>query len=105
MVVLLFTLSSSYAAERLVFEGDSAYTSMQVLDKSDGLRYLQFGIYEQTALRLSDPDLSRLPTCGFSASSSFSCAMLFSVTFLQTQEISRHKDTRHDQTLRRYPGL
>ncbi|MBE0504261.1 MAG: fused MFS/spermidine synthase [Desulfuromonadales bacterium] len=56
LAVLLVTLSSAYAADRLVFEGDSAYTGMQVLDKSDGLRYLQFGIYEQTAMRLSDPD-------------------------------------------------
>lgn len=56
LVVLLITLSSAYAADRLVFEGDSAYTGMQVLDKSDGLRYLQFGVYEQTAMRLSDPD-------------------------------------------------
>lgn len=56
LVVLLIAFSSTHAADRLVFEGDSAYTSMQVLDKSDGLRYLQFGIYEQTAMRLSDPD-------------------------------------------------
>ncbi|MDT8441190.1 MAG: fused MFS/spermidine synthase [Desulfuromonadales bacterium] len=51
----------AYAGDTLVFEGDSPYTGIQVFDKSDGLRYLQFGAYEQTVMRLSEPDYLHYP--------------------------------------------
>ena len=56
LVLLYGVFAPALAADRLVFEGDSPYTGIQVYDKSDGLRYMQFGVYEQTVMRLSDPD-------------------------------------------------
>ncbi|MBE0501820.1 MAG: fused MFS/spermidine synthase [Desulfuromonadales bacterium] len=56
IALLVSMLSPLQAAEKLLFEGDSPYTGIQVYDKDDGLRYLQFGLYEQTVMRLSDPD-------------------------------------------------
>ncbi|PLX83010.1 MAG: hypothetical protein C0614_05815 [Desulfuromonas sp.] len=56
LIVLGLLCCPALAVDRLVFEGDSPYTGIQVYDKSDGLRYMQFGVYEQTVMRLSNPD-------------------------------------------------
>lgn len=48
--------SPTQAAERLIFSGESPYTGIQVYDKDDGLRYMQFGVYEQTVMRVGVPD-------------------------------------------------
>lgn len=52
---LLCEVSSVWAEERMIYDAESAYTGIQVYDKDDGLRYLRFGVYEQTAMLLSDP--------------------------------------------------
>lgn len=47
---------SARGADRLLFNGESPYTGIQVYDKDDGLRYMQFGIYEQTVMRVGVPE-------------------------------------------------
>lgn len=61
--ILFFALltANAYGADRLIFSGESPYTGMQVYDKEDGLRYLQFGLYEQTAIRPGLPEYLHYP--------------------------------------------
>lgn len=56
LIVLGLLCRPALSIDKLVFEGDSPYTGIQVYDKADGLRYMQFGAYEQTVMRLSEPD-------------------------------------------------
>lgn len=61
-LILLWTIagaglsSAEVASETTLFEGESPYTSIRVFDRDDGLRFMSFGRFEQTATRLGDPD-------------------------------------------------
>lgn len=68
--VLLSSFAHAEGADRLIYSGESPYTGIQVYDKADGLRYMQFGVYEQTAMRMADPtylhyDYTRSVMAGF----------------------------------------
>jgi spermidine synthase len=58
---LVLQSSLAYAEERLLFNGESAYTGIQVYDKDDGLRYMQFGDYEQTVMKFGVPEYLHYP--------------------------------------------
>ncbi|PLX91991.1 MAG: hypothetical protein C0621_10430 [Desulfuromonas sp.] len=59
-LILLFATVVN-ASDRVLYDGESAYTGIQVVEKQDGLRYMQFGIYEQTAMRMTDPAYLHYP--------------------------------------------
>lgn len=53
-VGLVFPFSAT-AGETVLFEGESPYTNIRVYEKDDGLRYLSFGVFEQSAFKTDDP--------------------------------------------------
>ena len=55
LLMSLVLASSAFAEEQVIFEGESPYTTIQVYDKDDGLRYMQFGDYEQTIMNVQNP--------------------------------------------------
>jgi spermidine synthase len=61
LLALTFLAPVSWAEDKLIFTGDSPYTGIQVYDKDDGLRYMQFGIYEQTVMRVGVPEYLHYP--------------------------------------------
>lgn len=62
LLIALGVWSPADAAEgeKNLFAGESAYTDMRVFE-SDGLRYLSFGNYWQTAIRPGDPGYLHFP--------------------------------------------
>ena len=65
IVILVMSLcclvAPAMADDTLVFSGESPYTGIQIYDKDDGLRYMQFGIYEQTVMRVGVPEYIHYP--------------------------------------------
>lgn len=61
LLLLLISVPAEAAArEKTLFEGESAYTGMRVFER-EGLRYLSFGNYWQTAIRPDDPAYLHFP--------------------------------------------
>lgn len=61
LITLLLSPNQVLAKWSTLFEGDSAYTNIRIADREDGLRYMYFGAYEQTIMKMDDPAYIHYP--------------------------------------------
>jgi spermidine synthase len=55
LVATVLATSVAAAEERVLFEVESPYNNIRVVERQNGLRYMTFGVFEQTAIRPGDP--------------------------------------------------